>query len=96
MSEGDGALLARQYALEHIRQDVERGISEAEISLSRHGHACDRYWADVGLCQTYKPGGRNWPPTKVVISQINGKECLYVFSLHELYEEVRRGQLALL
>lgn len=100
----DLTVLAHKLALQHVAVDADRGISEHAIQLSRHGHSCPSsmggefgsYTVDVGLCQTYKVGGKNWPPTKVVVSQLHGLQCLFVFSLHELYLECQRGQLALL
>jgi hypothetical protein len=95
MSNVELAAKAKAAALKHIRNDVERGISEREIRLSHHGHSCDEYWADVGLDQRYKPGGKKYPTTKVVVSKLNGRECLFVFSLHELYVELSHPQLQL-
>lgn len=96
MASNELATRAREFAKRHIQNDVDRGISEHEIALSHHGHSCDTYWADIGLDQRYKPGGRQYPTSKIVISKIDGKDCLFVFSLHELYEECKSGQLSLI
>lgn len=87
---------ARNFAIEHIRHDVERGVSEHSLQLSWHGSTSDERWVQIGLHEGWKPGGKFWPPSKIVVSKMDREECLFVFSLHELYQEIKGGQLSLL
>lgn len=101
----DIALMARKLALKHVAGDADRGISEATIQSSHHGSSCGELFVkntggdEFGSYDVSIGGyvnGRNVPPTKVVVHRVCGITVDKIYSLHELYQECRKGQLSLI
>ena len=104
--------LARKLAIHHIQSDVDRGISEREIAMSWHGSGRGHeHWHDAedgfgGYDVTI--GGYYDKDTstglmrkrvgndKILVSEVYGVKGVWIFSLHEIYQEAKGGQLTLL
>jgi len=87
---------------EHIRS-THHGSSRGEKFLENNPTArADGFGAyDVSIGGYYDYGadgrGRKFaPPQKIVVRRVCGMTVNMVFSLHELYEEIKKGQMALL
>lgn len=73
-------------ALEHVKRFSHNGkITEAELRKSLGRHSGDDYWADLGGWKD----GKRIPPSKVVVTKVAGKKCMYIFPLHELYKKMQ-------
>lgn len=97
MPRQDLAIMARKLALQIVAEDADHELSEEYIRSTHHnqgrGHVPP--WKDHpdGF------GGYHVGITgngKVKVSTICGIDGMWIFSLHELYQECRNGQLALL
>lgn len=83
----------KEAALAHIRYYVYRGDSEESLRYSHMGRWDDRLHVMIGAPPAFT-GGRDIPPTKVVVLEVAGKpvEPCAVFDLHALYQELQREQ----
>ena len=108
----DPSIRARQLAIHFIKRDVDNGCSEIHISQSCHaGGRSHKFWHDAsdgfGGYQASIGGyydidtatglaRKSVPSTKVLIQEVDGIKGVWIFSLHEIYQECKKGQLSLL
>lgn len=105
----DLAIMARKLALVWIAEDADRNISEHEIRLSCHGSSTpdSRKFKFPG--SKYTPYGgysiriggwgseyKKIPNTKVLVERVCNVKGIWIFSLHDLYQECKKGQQSLL
>lgn len=69
----------KQVAINLIEYYVLRGDSYQSLKSGQQGTWCSDYH-----CGIYKD--------KIVVSEIKGVECNYVFSLRKIYDEIKAGQ----
>jgi hypothetical protein len=93
----DLAIMARKLALKHVAEDADRGLSEEYIRGTWHnagrGHV-GRWINDPDGFGGYHVGITG--SGKVKVTMVCGVEGEWIFSLHELFLECRRGQVSLL
>lgn len=108
----DVNIMARKLALHWIAEDADRGISYESIVKSHHGGGrSHEHWHDdpdgfggFDICiggyydLDTKTGlmRKKVPSTKVLVAEVYGVEGVWIFSIRELYQECKKGQLALL
>jgi hypothetical protein len=104
-------LMAHRLALRHVQRYVDSNYSEHQAALtwgaSGRGH---KHWQDapdgfggyevsIGGWYDYdsKTGlaRKRVQNNKVLVTEVCGVEGLWIFSLHGLYQECKKGQLAL-
>jgi hypothetical protein len=78
---------AREAAIDLIRAYVERGDSYESLKGSFLGSMGGRYDAQIGGYLKNK----NARADQIVVSRLNGKEVSEVFSLKELFDEIKSG-----
>jgi hypothetical protein len=90
---------AKDIAINFIRPYVLRGDSLESLIAGSGGQYSKDYHVEIG--------GYVWDKTiknllykakrdEVVVSQINGEDCLFIYKIYKLYDEIRSGQLKLL
>lgn len=96
---------AKELAMHHIQHDVDNGISERYIQQSRHssgrGH---RHWKDAAdgfggyydIDESTGLARRKVRSDKILVTEVCGIEGVWIFSLHDVYQECMKGQLTLL
>ena len=87
----------RNIAINLIIDYVLRGDSLDDLRKSCLGYCSDKTWVAIH--------GNAWKddkliysgkPNDIVVSQINNKECCYVFKLDKLFKEIKSGQMELI
>lgn len=56
-----------------------------QLQQGQPGHSGDDYWASIGGYDQRK----RIPPTKIVVTEVNGLKCHFVFSLDQIYKELK-------
>ena len=87
-------MTARDCAKDLIRHYVERGDAAQDLVAGGLGCACGEYWANIG---GYARITTDDEPVKlkrhqIAVTQINREECLHIFDLYELYDEIKHGE----
>ena len=111
-SELELATMARKLAIKHISGAVEAGNSEHYIAGTWHGGGrSHKHWADaedgfggyevsVGgyydLDETTGLKRKKVSNDKILVQEVCGVEGIWIFSLHEIYQECKQGQVSLL
>lgn len=100
-------ILARKLAMRYVQRDVDRGISEDYIRSSSGGSGWGQKFLDnnpgsdleeFGAAHVGVGGYVNgrYHADKIIVSRLKGVDVTKAFSLHEIYQECRKGQLSLL
>lgn len=104
MNDANLDIMARKLAIKHIARDVRRGLTESYIAQTWAASGCgqsfvDNTGGDEFGAHDVSIGGwlkdRRINNDKILVKRVCGVEVNKVFSLHELYEECRKGQLSL-
>lgn len=89
---------AKTVAIDFIKPYVIRGDSLESLMSGQGGEYCKTYEVQIGGYIWNKAITKMVYKAKrdeVVVSELDGKECLYVFKIHKLYDEIRSGQVSL-
>jgi len=86
-------MTAREVAIDLIRFYVLRGDTLESLKAGQQGAYSDDYHASISGYS--EPGN---PKTKVdsnhiLVTQVEGKEVVEIFSLKELYDEIASGKI---
>ena len=81
----------RQIAKNLIRPYV-KNESVAQLADSYLGHASADYNAQVGGYAWSNGQSTKLGHFQVAVTRIQGKDCLYIFDLEELYKEIETGE----
>ena len=77
----------RELAKHLIKSYVLRGDSLHSLQAGQQGSSCSEYSACIG--------GYGIKPDKIVVSRFEGKEMKELYSLKELYNEIKNERLQL-
>lgn len=78
---------ARKAAMDLIRRFWNDGKqSIRDLQTGQPGHSGSDYWASIGGYTNRK----RIPPTKIVVTEVNGMKCHYVFSLDQIYKAMQQ------
>lgn len=93
-------MTARECAKELIRAYVERGDPVESLAAGMLGYASDDYHAQIGGYAATPECDLEagiWKPvklkrTQLAVTEFNGKACLHIFDLYQLYDEIKNGE----
>lgn len=83
---------AREVAIKLIKPYVRRGDSLDNLISGQLGFGSMEYSAGIGGYVNGKPIKRD----ELAITRVNGKECVHIFKVKKLYDEIKSGQQSLI
>ncbi len=84
-------MTARDLAKDFLRPYVERGDSLDSITEGHMGCFSREYCLQIGACVWKNGKARDYSRDELVVTRFRGKECLLVFSVPDLIEEIKKG-----
>lgn len=92
------SIRAKNIAINFIKYYVLRGDSMESLMACSGGQFCSEYNVEIGgyiwdkaIKNLIYKGKRD----EIIVSQIDGKDCLFIFKLKKLYDEIRSKQISL-
>ena len=89
---------AKEAAIDLIKYYVKRGDSLQSLRLSHLGYFGGDYDASIGgnaLDKNYKLIHKG-KIDEIVVTELNGKECLHIYKLKKIFDEIKSGQMKLI
>jgi len=78
----------KQAAMELVESYVMRGDSLQSLRSGQQGCSCEEFRAMIGGYLN----GKKYGTDKIIVREINGRECEEVFSLSEIFYFIKGGQ----